>query len=535
VDVRDTTGAVRINNLVMRNIASDAVRLNGANGVKYFSGINGTNISGYTINSSSSSGSFTLSGGTFDNIGNIFITNSSGAVYVLNSEIKNSKGTSALRISAVNTDIDKLTITGCRYNFDEDEDIDYLLSDPSAIYLICSGKVSVSNTTIDTVKYSYFYRGEYCEEYGNGIRISGSGSFSLKNSAIKNLGQGIRHTGSIDLEIDRLDMQDLHGYGIYSSASGDRNTNISNITASNITSNAIYQYSSSGKKMITVKDSVFDNTGSVYIRSYTSTTSSSNNDYNYVDIIDNIVDLNNVSMSNVRSGSVAINISAKNVNMNRVNINRGSYTPDSNSGGVKIEYANWVGIYNSTINNCGDTRYDTGSIINRGSPDEYTLGDYGWEGAGIYIQCNGTAEISNTTIENVEACLGGAIYYCFNRPYNVTSTTIIGSGADSLTLRNVTVRNAKALYQPSYASYNNSSIYNPCGYGGGLYFYSKGKLNIIDTVMENCSSEVNNGAIATFSSNNTISGSQFINCTSVGSIKVLDTGRFNSGGYTITP
>jgi len=68
-----------------------------------------------------------------------------------------------------------------------------------------------------------------------------------------------------------------------------------------------------------------------------------------------------------------------------------------------------------------------------------------------------------------------------------------------------------------------------------LYFYSNGKLNIIDTIMENCQSEVNNGAIYTYSSNNTISNSRFIGCSSPGSFKVLDASRFNSGGYTITP
>jgi hypothetical protein len=68
-----------------------------------------------------------------------------------------------------------------------------------------------------------------------------------------------------------------------------------------------------------------------------------------------------------------------------------------------------------------------------------------------------------------------------------------------------------------------------------VYFNSNGKLNIIDTVMENCQSEVNNGAIYTYSSNNTIANSRFIGCSSPGGFKVLEAGRFNAKGYTITP
>ena len=516
VDARDTTGALRVNNLTMRNIAGDAMRLNGVNGVKLFSGISGANISGNTINSSSSSGSFTLTGGTFDNIGTIFINNTSGSVYVMNTDLKNCTGVSALRVTAVNADINKLTINGSNYELGEDIDdayVDYTYG----MYLTCSGRASVTNTTIDTVTNSYYYNGRHYEDKGVGIRTSGSGSFSLKNSAVKNVAPGIYHTGTVDMEIDVLDIKDC-GTGIQLSSSGDRNIKISNITASNLSGNAVYQYSSSGKKSIIIKDSSFENTGSINLYS----------NYSYIeynDITDSSVELSNIIMNNTRTSNTygAIAVGTKTVVMDRININR-IYSSDTNSRGIRIEYADTVRISNSNIRNCGDTKYDTGTIINSGAANQYTIGDYGWEGGGIFIQCNDTAEISNTTIEDVDACLGGAIFYCVKRPYNYSSNNVnysgAGTGSGNLTLRGVTIKNARAVYKPNYASYSGSTNYLSCGYGGGVYFHSRGKLNIINTVMENCSSEVNNGAIYSYSSNNTISGSQFINCTSAGSIKV---------------
>jgi len=523
LDVRDTTGAVRVNNLVMLNIAGDAVSLNGANGVKYFSGINGTNISGYTIKSASSSGSFTLTGSTFDNTGTISVINSSSVVYVLNTEIKNTNGGHALRITAVNTDIDKLTITGGNYYIDAD--IDLLWTDPIAINLTCSGKASVFNTTIDNFTYSYLYNGQYNEDYGMGIQMSGNGSLSVANSAIKNVSYGIRHSGSGDLEIDRLDMKDIQIYGIYSNTSGERNIKISNITASNIKNYAIFQYYNNGKNIVNIKDSSFENTGSLYLY-----TNNSSNATDYFALTDSSVELSNIRMNNVKSGNVAIYTGVKSVSIDSVNINR-IYYPNTNSGGIKIEYADTVRISNSSIRNCGDTNAGNGYIANPGTANEHTVWYYGWEGGGIYIQCKGTAVISNTMIEDVEATQGGGIYYCFNHPYYYSSDIPgngTGSGTDSLTLRGVTIKNAKTIYQPSHLEKNS------CG-GGGVYFYSSGKLNIIDTVMENCSSETNNGAVYTYSSGNTISGSQFINCTSPGNFKVLEASRFNPGGYTITP
>ena len=527
LDLRDTAGAVRINNLVMRDIAGDGVRLNVANGVKRLSGVSGTNISGYTINNTSSSGSFTLTGSAFDNTGTILITNSSGAVSVLNTEIKNSNGISALRILAVNTDIDALTITGCRHDFGEDENLGYYYNEPTAIYLTCSGKASVSNTTIDTVTYSYFYNNKYSEAHGQGIRVSGSGSFSVVNSVIKNVSTGIINNDSVDLEIDGLDMKDIYNVGINSSPSGERNTKISNITGINISGSAINHHGSGGKKMIIIKDSSFENTGSLNIGPY-------NSDGNYADSSDSSVELSNIRMNNITSSSYnngAILVRAKTVLMDRVDLNYGSYAPDTNSRGIIIEYADTVRISNSNIKNCGDTTSDSSSA---------GLGYSGWEGGGIFIQSNETAEISNTTIENVEACLGGAVFYCVKRPYNNYSSNSItyngaGDGSGNLTLRNITIRNAKAVYKPNHASDGGNPNFLPCGYGGGVYFHSKGKLDIINTVMENCSSETNNGAVYTYSSGNTISGSQFIDCTSVGNFKVLEAGRFNTGGYTITP
>jgi len=355
------------------------------------------------------------------------------------------------------------------------------------------------------------------------------------DTSIKNVSYGIYHTGQSDLEISRLTLNDIGNYGIYTTASGGRNIKISNVTAENIGSVAIYQSSqTSAKDTILIKDSTFENTGGISSYPYYDPyTSGSNYTYVYEDLSDSSVELSNISLNNTYNynSSGAIIIHSKTVILNRVNIN-GIRQSAGNRRGIRIGRAVTVRISNSNIKDCGDTRYDGGYTVNSGTPSEQTLGAYGWEGGGIYIQCKGTAEISNTTIENVEACIGGAIYYQFTsgNNYDYTSYIVAGSGADSLTLRGVTIKNAKAVYQPVYSTY-----YSPCGYGGGVSFYSNGKLNIIDTRMENCSSEVNNGAVYTYSSGNTISGSQFIGCTSAGIIKVLDASKFNSGGYTITP
>jgi len=533
LDARDTTGSLRINNLDMKFITGTGISMSGVTGVKRLSDISAVNISGNAINSMSASGTFTLTGSNFDNTGKIIINNTSGAVYVQNSEIKNVHGASSLRITSVNADIDTVTVTGSNYY--NDEEVNYILTTGlAAIYLTCSGKASVSNTNIDTFTY---YDNLWDDEdwgLGMGIRSSGSGSFSVVNTSIKNVSRGIYHSGQSDLEIDRLNLNDIQGYGIYSSASGGRSIKISKVTAKNISSQAIYQASqNSAKDTILIKDSTLENTGGIASYPHYDPYNSSSPSYVYDDLSDSSVELSIITMNNTRNANSngAVVINSKNVIIDRVNIN-GTYSYAGNGRGIKIGYARMVRISNSSIRDCSDTMYDGSQTINYGTPSQYTVGTYGWEGGGIYIQCKGTAEISNTTIENVEACIGGAIYYYYTPGVTneYTTTIVAGSGADSLTLRGVTIRNAKAIYQPVY-----SSSYSPTGYGGGVSFYSNGKLNIIDTRMENCSSEVNNGAVYSYSSNNTISGSQFIGCTSSGSIKVLDTGKFGASGYTITP
>jgi len=155
LEVRDTTGALRVNDFDMRFITGTGISMSGANGVKRLSDIKAFNISGIAINSMAASGSFTLTGSNFDSTGKVIINNTSGTVYVKNSEIKNAHGATALRITAVNADVDAVTVTGCNYT--EDEEVTYIFSTGlAAIYFTCSGNVSVSNTTIDTFTYYGF-------------------------------------------------------------------------------------------------------------------------------------------------------------------------------------------------------------------------------------------------------------------------------------------------------------------------------------------------------------------------------------------
>jgi hypothetical protein len=547
MEVRDTTGAVRVNNLSMQNIFGIGIAMNGANGVKRFSAINAANITSAAINSVATSGSFTLTDNSvFDNAGVISITNGSGMVSVQNTDIKNLNGLNGIRVLANNAVIDKVSIN--KLNLTVDESSLFRLTTPVGIYLDCSGRASLSNITIDDLAYSYYYNGVYYddEDLGYGIQMRGGGTLSVVNSSIKKTYIAIQHSSIGDLEIDTLELKDIYYYGIYSSVScsTQRNIQLKNITANNVRYSSINLYGyGTGKNVINIKDSIFENTAGISIYSNYetwngSTHANSTPALSYIALNDSSIELSNIKMNNIDStnnSNGAIYIGLKTVIMDRININR-VYTNHSSSykdqygfdgRGIKINYADTVRISNSTIRNCQDIRYDSYYYYNDGDP---YLGEYGWEGAGIFIQCHGTTEISNTTIEDVEACIGAGIYYCYSPPYYYDNTSAWrGNGTDSLTLRGVTIKNAKASYQVSY-----SQAY-PCGYGGGLYFCSNGKLNIINTVMENCQSEVNNGAIVCYSSGNTITGSKFIGCTSAGNFPVLEASRFNAGGYTITP
>jgi len=206
LNVQNSTGYVRVNGFVMRDLTGAGITMNGANGVKYLNGITARNTNGNAINSAASSGTFTLTGSSiFDNTGIISVSNGSGAVSVLNTEIKNSKGSSAVSVTANgNTVIDALSIDG--------------VPNGRGIYISGDGKTDITNTTIKN-----------CVSYSNGGGIySGGGSLTAEKIKIYNITgnnttcAGIYHSANSDLVIDDLKLENISGYGIYSTGSGVR-------------------------------------------------------------------------------------------------------------------------------------------------------------------------------------------------------------------------------------------------------------------------------------------------------------------------
>jgi hypothetical protein len=542
MEVRNTIGSIRVNNLTMQNIFGIGINMNGANGVKRFSHLNAVNISSAAINSTATSGSFTITDNSkFDNAGVISITNGSGLVTVQNTDIKNLNAVNGLRILANNVNIDKVSII--KLNLIVDESNILRLTTPVGIYLDCSGKTSVSNITIDDLAYSYYYNGVFYEDddRGYGIQMRGGGTLSVVNSAISRTYQGIYCLASSNLEVNTLDLKDISSYGIYSS---NGYIQASNITANN-TGTAVY-CSVSSKKEVKIKDSTFENTGYMYFYASYSTPNSSiisasdpayhTTEY-HVDTTDSSLELSNITMNNFKGTySGAIYSLFRNVFIDRVNINvvRGSYKEGDeqygyfNGRGINIQHALKVQIFNSTIKDCEQTAYTSGHVYSSGTPSEYIRGYAGWEGAAIFIQCKGTTEIRQTTIDGAVSCNGGGIYYTYgplyyystDYIYNGASGSSISGGRGDLTLRDVTVKNAKSKHRDS--SHDVSSYYEGTGYGGGLYFYSSGRLEIRNTTFENCSADTNYGAIYTYSKLSAIdTASKFINCSG-GNIPELD-------------
>jgi hypothetical protein len=367
---------------------------------------------------------------------------------------------------------------------------------------IAANTVTLCGQGILYVPDGYFYtmfRPVYTGSIFNHAPINGDLTF--ENLHLKDCGDPI-HITSYPIEncirgnvvINGIVVSGIsNGIGVESYSGGLRISN----SICNIVKFASY---SSKTEQVIIEDSVFE--GDTYVS---------------IGIADWLSTPLNVEIRNTRVNTRwGVFLKASNVLIDRVDI------ASSIDSGLYIRRANTVKISNSNIRDSSRTQADYVTVY----PDQHTVGLHGWEGGGTSIQCNGTTEITNTTIERVEACNGGGIYYCYSGGvYDDLPGT--GSGGGSLTLRGVTIRNANALYK--------LSTWNPCGYGGGLYFYSNGRLNIIDSTFENCTSEVNNGAIYCYSSNNSITGSRFINCTSPGSFKVLDESKFSTRDYVITP
>jgi len=449
LSVQSTAGAVRVNGLVLRGLTGEGITMSGANGVKYFSGVTASNISDSAVSCSSSSGTFTMrDNSTFDNTGSLSISNGSGTVSVLNTKITNSKGASALDVTADASVIDALTIDGAPNGrgiyitnngsaniantvikncvTTENGGGIYIGGTGSAnisyttitactvgnygggMYLSNSGDAYVSNTTIDTVKLTV-------SGLGGGIHRSG-GSLSVENSVIKNVTgggsncAGIYYYASANLEVTDLVLQNINGSGIYSSGGGVRK--FSDIRASNIGGDyGVYAVSMSSGSF-TLSDSNFDSCG-VYCSASGAVpvTVTDTKIYNASGIQGlnatssgtGAVTIERVTIDGVPNGR-GINVSA-NSTVRVSNLTVKNCVTTNNGGGIYIDGAGSANISNTTITVC-------------------TAGSYG---GGMYIgDTVGGVNISNTTISgNTTSHAGGGVYVDKNSTLIMRNGTVI--------------------------------------------------------------------------------------------------------------
>jgi hypothetical protein len=498
LNVQNTTGYVRITGLVMRDINGAGISMNGVTGVKYLNGITARNTNGNAIDSSASSGAFTLTGSsTFDNTGIISVSNGSGAVSVLNTEIKNSKGASALSVTANgNTVIDALaidnvlngrgiyitnngsaaisntvikncvttgngggisisgsgsadisatTITNCKAN-----------QYGGGLYLANSGNAYLSNITIDTVTLAA------SSGYGGGIYRTGGSLKVDGNSIIKNItggdGTGIYHAASVKLEVTDLELQNISGNGIYSTGSGVRE--FSDITAANIGGDWGIYSDSMTSGSFTLIDSKFISCG-VYCGAS-----------NAVPIKVTDTDIYNASGPNglyASTGNAAITVEW--VTIDGVPNGRGIYTSSNNT--VKIS--------NSTIKNCVITE----------------------NGGGMYIEGSGSANISDVTITVCRAYSGGGMYLVCSGNVSISNSII-----DTTTLIAIQYND------------DDDDYYNYFNRGGGIY-RSGGNMSVINSVIKNITGRGNNSCSGIYynaSANIEVSGLDLQNITGYGII-----------------
>jgi hypothetical protein len=315
------------------------------------------------------------------------------------------------------------------------------------IYLVTStsNSVDIINTNITNVK------------SGDALNVNGGNNAAISNVDINGVttGDGLYMNLSGNAEISRLSLNNIGGYGIRCFGSSNK-VQFSNITGNNISRHAVYL--SLARGAIIIEDSNLTNNGGIYL--FTNVSSS--------------VNVRNTNITNIttdaedyyKNAALYIN-NVNNITIDRVNID--SVNNIGIAAGDYTDVDNSILIANSVIKNCKNMGIDIISVKE--------------------------AEISNTTIENIEARNYGGIK---------------NSGGRSLKISGCSIKNA-------IGSVEGAGICSP-----------NGILNINDTTMELCISE-DYGAIYNYDSTrtSTITNSRFINCTARGRNKILDFQYFN--------
>jgi hypothetical protein len=570
LSVQNTAGNLRIEGLDLLTLSGIGVYLNGANGIKYLSGITGRDIAGAAVNClNATSGLLTLTGGNFDNIGGV--TFSGGSITVLNTGIKNSKAAYGLRITAsASAIIDALTVDGVPNG----RGVDMTISSGSTaisnthikncvttgsgggMYVSGSGSVNISYTTITGCKAYSEGGGMYLSGAGNvfvtnttidgagltassatggGLYRSGGGSLRVENSVIKNISgsgvncAGIYHSGSAEFVVNNLELQNIPGYGITANNSGVKN--LSGITAViGIGAYGVYSTGMTTSGSFTLADSNFSGCG-IYCNATGAVP---------VQVTD--TDIKNAPGSNgleLTSGGV--------ITVNRVNIDG---VP--NGRGIYIRTNGSAAVSNTFIKNCV-TRDNGGgmSVSGSGSANISYVTITGCKadniGGGMYLSCTGNVIVSNTTIDgagltsSIGTNFGGGIYHTQGNLRveksvikNISGSSIYCAGIYTTVLSVDLFINGLELQNiPGYGIFNNSdgvknlSNITATGIGGDYGVYSNtmssGSFTLADSKFSGCGVFWNaTGAVPV-----KVIGTDIINAPSIGL-------RLSSDNGTIT-
>ncbi|MDR0476243.1 MAG: right-handed parallel beta-helix repeat-containing protein [Treponema sp.] len=556
LNVQNTAGNLRADGIELQTLSGSGVSLNNANGIKYLSGITARGITGAAVNClNAASGLFTLTGGDFDNTGAISVSGAS--VTVLNTAITNSKAASALDITAnENTVIDavtvdgvangrglnlatngsaaisntrirnctttangggmyisgsgsagisNLTITGCRAG-----------SYGGGMYLACSGEVFISNNNAAVIDNAGL---SASNAYGGGIYRSG-GSLRVENSVIKNISgsgancAGIYHTGSSDLVINGLELQNIPGYGIYNNGGGVKN--LSGITGVTGINGAYGVYSTgmtSGS--FTLADSKFNScavyssaSGAVTMQVTGTDLLNAPGDNGLYLASGGVITVNWLTVDGVPAGR-GINIAANGSAAVSNTVIKNCVT-SGNGGGVYVSGSGSANITYTTITGCKAAS----------------------SGGGMYLNCAGNVVVTNTTIDNAgltaSNASGGGVYRSGGslRVENSVIKNISGSGA-----------NCAGIFQSGSADLviNGLELQNIPGYG--IYSNGGGVKNLSNiTAVTGISGAYGVYSTGMASGSFTLAGGKFrgcaVECVASGAVpvKVMDTDIFNAPG-----
>jgi parallel beta-helix repeat protein len=468
-------GTLTVDGLTLRNIADRGIYKYSGGGVS-LSGIDADEIKGDAVSCTSiSNGLMSIRDSKFNNTGSVSIS-SSVSVLITDTEISNNSGNSALYVNSGNatTTIERVTIDG--------------VSKGRGIWAFSTNLVLISGSQI---------RNCTTTDSGGGIWLEGTGNKEISNTTIDNVqaidggaviavfantlmisnmsitdarASNASYTGGIacyefgSLIVDGLVLRNITGKGINidNNSRHDGNISLSRIDATNISNFALG---------VALWNNDMNESTEYLLSIRNSKFNNTGKISIHIEVKTSIL-VSDTEIYNSTSDDNALSVSSQNSPIKIDNI-----TIDGVPNGRGIWAFSWepVWINGSQIRNCTTTE----------------------SGGGIFLRGTGNNEISGVTIEDCTASENGGGIYAF------------ASGPANLSISNTIIKNAVAGQN-----------------GGGLYKYNFGKLVVTDSSFDNCRAADECGAIYVSYVGNEITGTDFINCTSLNANKIFNTVAF---------